>query len=808
MLLNYLKIAFRNLSKNRVFSLINIAGLALGIAAFVLILEYISFEKSYNQFHQNLANTYRILLQHPDGKSDDYVPSAIATALKKQFSEVKAACRIASVQQGVVTVPETGSAQAVRSFRETNSLSADGDFFRIFSFPLVAGSSSLYQPNTVAISQTKAKAYFGAENPIGKILTLNSQFGKLPYTIVGVFADVPANSDLQFDIVYSLSTLDNEANRNGNDWVRLDRWEGSFSQTMILLDPQADPVAFEAKANQLISKARPKTAEITQLQPLTYIHLGDGLSDARPTSGKVGFVYMLGGIAFLILVIAWLNYINLSTAGALKRAKEVGVRKVVGANRGQIIGQFLGESLLLNVLGLGLAILLIALFQSPFNELIDKNLSLTSISQSPLWIVGAGAVLLGAIASGSYAAFALSRFPVISIVKNAFVRSGQGVRVRQTLVVFQFSISIVLMVATVVLYRQLAFMQSQDLGINVKQLLVIKGADVGADSARRAGKTTFRNELASLPYVNEYCNSGSVPGGWYNFNSDGVTRLNPVPGDEKKEYAFTYSDDRFLPTYGIKLVAGQNFTPDMCAKGTDANRVLINEKAVKSLGFASAQEAVGQKIKFGSELEVIGVIHDYHHQSLQQAIQPLIIYPGYPGSNYTIRLATDNMQAKIGDLEKLYKQLFPGNPFEYYFVDEHYNKQYQTEQQYSSIFSLASGLAILIACLGLFGLAAYATEQRTKEIGVRKVLGASVGSIITLLSGDFLKLVAVAILIASPIAGYAMNNWLQAFAYKIDIEWWMFALAGLLAVGIALLTVSLQSIKAALMNPVKSLRSE
>ncbi len=344
--------------------------------------------------------------------------------------------------------------------------------------------------------------------------------------------------------------------------------------------------------------------------------------------------------------------------------------------------------------------------------------------------------------------------------------------------------------------------------MNLRQLLVIKGAEVGDDTARRSGRLAFRNELAQLPYVDGFSNSGSVPGGYYNFNADGITRLNPAPGDDKKSYAITYFDESFLPTYGIKLVAGQNFTTAHCTRQPQADRVMLNQKAAKVLGFASAQAAVGQKIRFGSEFEVVGVTADYHHQSLQQAIQPLLIFPRYSGANYTLRLTTDRVTAKIGELEQLYKQIFPGNPFEYYFVDEQYNKQYQTEQQYGLIFTTAASLAILIACLGLFGLAMFTAEQRQKEIGVRKVLGASVVSVVTLLSKDFLKLVLVAIVIASPLAWYAMNQWLQGFAYKIDIEWWMFAIAGLLAVGIALLTVSFQSIKAALMNPVKSLRSE
>ncbi|GAB4027680.1 ABC transporter permease [Spirosoma gilvum] len=812
MLLNYIKIALRNLWKAKVFTAINVAGLAMGIAAFVLILEYISFEKSYNQFHANLPHLYRVLLQDgPSGTPESYAPSAVAPALKQNFADVDAVCRLAEVHKGIVTFSE--KANSLRSFKEENVLTADGDFFRMFSFPIVAGSPLLNQPNTVAISATKARAYFGKANAVGKVLTLNNQFGKTLYTITGVFADVPANSDLQFDMVYSLSTLETPAGRNGNDWARLDAWQGAFSQTIVQLKPQANLASFEQNAQQLIRKARPTSKDVFSLQPLRYVHLGAGLGDNRPTEAKLGFIYLIGGVALLILTIAWLNYINLSTAGAMKRSKEVGVRKVVGANRGQIISQFLSESLLLNLLALLIAFGLISLLQQPFNSLIGKDLSLAVFQENQFWIVGLGAVVIGALVSGSYAAFVLSGFSILNALKSSKGKSGRGslsftTSIRQGLVVFQFAISILLMVATVILYRQLSFMKNQDLGMNIKQLLVIKGPEVGEEEARRAGRTAFRNEIARLPYVETYCNSGSVPGGFYNFNADGITRQNPVPGDEKKSYAITYADDRFLPTYDIKLAAGQNFTPDMCDKGMKALRVLINEKAVKSLGFASAKAAVGQKVKFGEAFEIVGVLNDYHHESLQRAIQPLIIFPGYPGSNYTLRLSTDQIQAKIGDLDKLYKQIFPGNPFEYFFVDEQYDKQYKAEQQYGQIFITAAALAILIACLGLFGLTTFMAEQRTKEIGVRKVLGASVSSLVTLLSKDFLKLVLIALIIATPLAWYAANRWLEDFAYRTTVDWWIFALAGTLAILIAFVTVSFQSIKAALVNPVKSLRSE
>ncbi len=808
MLQNYIKIALRNLWKNKTFSGINIAGLALGIAAFVLILEYVSFEKNVNRFHEKREQIYRVLVQHKNGPTDDFVPSALAGALKQQFPEVTATCRLAYVQKGIVTVPDTQKTANLRSFREDNALSADGDFFRIFSFPVLTGSPSLARPNTVALSQSKARTYFGQQDPIGKVITLNSQFGKTPYTVVSVFADVPENSDIQFDMVYALSSLDNAAKNSGNDWARLDNWYGAFSQTVLLLNPAANPTALEQKSAGLLKQHRPDEQETMLLQPLSHLHLGESLGDQRPTAGKLSFVYTLGAIAFLILVIAWLNYINLSTAGSLKRAKEVGVRKVVGANRSQIIGQFLGESLLLNVLGLTLAMVLVSGLQKPFNGLVGRSLSLATIGESPMWLAGVGALLIGALLSGSYAAFVLSGFPVVSIVKNAFVRSGQGIRTRQLLVVFQFSISILLIIATVVLYRQLSFMQNQNLGMNLDQLLVIKGPEVGSDSVKSAGKVAFRHQIAQLPFVRDYCNSGSVPGGWYNFNSDGVTRMNPSPGDEKKNYAFTYIDDRFLKTYGIALAAGQNFTPEMCDKGMQAHRIILNERGAKKLGFSSAQDAVGQKIRFGEEYEIVGVVKDYHHQSLQQAIEPLIIFPSYPSSNYSIRLAANDMPHQLAMLEQEYKQLFPGNPFEYFFVDERYQKQYQSEQQQGRIFTAASAMAILIACLGLFGLAAYTAEQRTKEIGVRKVLGASVASIIVLLSRDFIKLVVIALVLASPLAWWGMNQWLQDFAYHITIDGWVFFWAGIVAIGIALLTVLYQSLKAAYSNPVKSLRAE
>ncbi|GAB3698947.1 ABC transporter permease [Spirosoma flavus] len=810
MLRNYLKIAFRSLVKNRVYSLINTAGLALGMATFVLIAEYVAFERSVDGFHTNLPNLYRLLMDNNRQTYSQQAPG-VAVIGKQQFDEIQDYCRIANgVSDGIVTWAGTGKADQ-KSFRETSTAYADGSFFSLFSFPLTDGSLlSIQQPNVVAISETAARKYFGDNRAIGKVLTLNNQFGKTAFTVGAVYRDFPTNSDFRADMLFSLQTLASPAGLNGNDWARLDNLESNFIDTYLLLRPQANYLTLETKFNNFKKKLKPEDTEQIRLQPVKNMHLARSLSDYYQTNGSLRFVYLLGGIALLILVIAWFNYINLSTAGALKRAKEVGVRKTVGAGHGQLITQFLSESLLLNVLSLILAFGLIALLQEPFNQLTGRTLSTDVLLRGNFWALAVGFLLAGTLLSGGYVAFVLTKFRPVQVLKGALSRMGQGVTLRQSLVVFQFSVSVALMVATGVMLQQLRYMQTQDLSMKLDQLLVLRGPDVGKDSTFNKRSGAFRQSIAQLASVQAFCTSGSVPGNWYNFSADGITRPNPQPGDNQKSYAVVNADHRFLDTYGIKLVAGQNVTAAECDKSwNDVTKVMINERAVEQLGFLNVAAAVGQKIKWGErELEVVGIVKNYHHQSLKQAIEPIIFIPQTSVFYTTVRLTTDQLPAKIAELERLFSQYFPGNPFDYFFVDERYNEQYKDDRQSERIFTIASLLAIFIACLGLFGLATYMTEQRTKEIGVRKVLGASVGSIVTLLSKDFLKPVVIAIVIASPLAWWAMQRWLQDFAYKINIGWWVFGLAGMLAVGIALATVSFQSIRAALKNPVKSLRSE
>ncbi len=817
MLQNYFKIAFRNLWKNKVFSLINILGLSLGIAAFVLILEYISFEQNTNKFHTNLPNLYRALFEVSyTGKTFtwDALPPGLAPVSKDNFSEIKDYCRVAAsgMANGIVTYSDKNDGSYLKSFREENIAYAEGNFFDIFTFPVASGSAtSLRQPNTVAISQSYAGKYFGSENPLGKVLMLHNQFGKTPYTVTAVYQDMPANSDLQSTMIFSLQTLANPDNLNGNGWARLDGLDNQCLTIFYLLRDEANYHKLEQKINALKKKLKPEAPELVRLQPLKNLHLAQSLDDYYITSGNVGFIYLLGGIAALILFIAWFNYINLSTAGSLKRAKEVGIRKVIGASRQQLIWQFLGESVLLNACGFVLALVLVSSTQFIFNELIGKPLSLNDIQQNWFWAMGLLLLLMGSLLSGAYTAFALSSFQPLQTLKGVFGKSARGIWLRKSLVVFQFSISIGLIASTVVLVSQLRYMQNKSLGMNLEQLLAFKVEDLKQDGSIGPSTDAFMNKLSQLPYVKSYSNPGCMPGNWYNFNTGGITRLNPQPMDDKKNYAIACIDEHFLETFGIPLLKGQNFTAQMCEKQWgDVSRIMVNEKAALQLGFATAQEAVGQQIKWGNDkqYEIIGLVQDYHHKSLQQAIDPIIFYPRHNGIYFTLRLTTDQMQSQLAEMETIYKQSFPGNPFEYFFVDDNYNKQYQTEQQYTRIFTSASFLAIFIACLGLFGLAAFTAEQRTKEIGIRKVLGASISQIVTLLSTDFLKLVLIAFVITTPLIWYIANQWLQNYAYRTDVSWWIFALTGLLAVLIAVGTISYQAIKAALANPVKSLRSE
>ncbi|WP_031527433.1 ABC transporter permease [Dyadobacter crusticola] len=814
MLQSYLKIAIRSLLKNRLFSIINVAGLGLGIAAFILIFEYVAFEKSVNTFHKELPSIYRMFDSRPTGDVFVQMAPAVAPLIKKEFSEVKAYCRIADgTANGVVTIESRDNKGRVQTFRENAMAYADASFFTLFTFPLRHGNaqSAISETNTVALAVSRAKMYFGTEKAVGKTLVMNNQFGRTLYTVTAVYEDMPENSDIRFDAVLSLQTLANPANLNGNGWARLDSFDGSYVTNFFQLDEKADYAAFEKKVNALKQKLNPEDKSRFVLQPLADIHLGSSMDDAYPTSGSLSFVYLLGGIAILILGIAWFNYINLSTAASLKRAKEVGVRKVVGAGRFQLINQFLGESFLLNLLGFALGILLVYSVQKSFNDFTQKNFSLEGLLNDPSWLLAALLLITGAFLSGSYVAFSVTSLQPVQILKGASskLNTGKDSWLRKVLVVMQFSVSVILIIATLVLYKQLQYMQNKDLGFKPAQRLVINGPQIGDDKSIATSSALFDNQIGALPYVKNFSHTGIVPGTYYSFNASGITRQGDKWDESKRSYSMGIIDDHYLSVFQIPVVAGRNFTPREAEQAWEkSGKLMVNEAAARQLGFESAQKAVGGIVSWGQPYEIVGVVKDYNHQGLQSVVDPIIFMPRKAGGRMVLQVSTTNMQEQLKELETLYKAAYPGNPFEYYFVDQKFNEQYQTEKQYSQVFALASMLAIFIACLGLFGLASYMTEQRIKEIGVRKVLGASVAGILALISKDFLRLVLISILIACPIAGYLMKKWLQDFAYQTDIAWWMFAGAGGLVIIIAVLTVGFQSLKAALMNPVQTLRSE
>ncbi|MDB5279820.1 MAG: transporter permease [Ferruginibacter sp.] len=806
---NFIKIAFRNIFRNKVYAAINIAGLAMGIAAFLLLAEYISLEKSVNQFHKSLSGMYRLINEDAAGKTWPEQEPGWALQARQRFPELKEYCRFADdVAKGIVSKNDNSK----QAYRENQIGYAEGNFFNFFSFPLKQGSPADFnKTNTCFMSASAAKKYFGDTDPIGKTLTLNNQFGAALYTVEGVYADMGNNSDIHYDMVFSLETLKNPANLNDNDWARLDNLSSQYINTYFELNEGVNAASFEKKLTAMRNELKKdKDGVQFHLQAFSAVHLGSSLSDRYLTYGNLKYVYMLGAIAFLILLIAWFNYINLSTANSIKRAGEVGIRKAIGASRQSLVAQFMGESVLINLIGFTVAIALVILIQPLFNQLINKTISLQTLGTTKTWLFALALLVAGSVFSGAYTAFSLSRYNPIDTLKGKIGSTAKGIFLRKSLVVAQFVISIVLIIATILIYTQLSYMKNQQLGINTSQLLVIQGPETGKDSTFKNRRSAFWDELSQQSFIKDYATSGAVPSKGYNFATSGFTQPNSKKGDELKTYAFAIIGDRFLKAYDIGLVAGRNFTAAECNVEWNSNsKVLMNETAVKQLGFQNPEDILHTKIQWDERaLDVVGVVKDYHHKSLQNAIDPIIFYPQNNSTYFTVRLTADKMQDKMAFLEKLYKKSFSGNPFEFFFVDDNYNKSYLSEKQYGDMFSSAAIWAIFIACLGLFGLTTFTVESRIKEIGVRKVLGASVQSIVSLLSKDFLLLVLIALLIATPVAWYFMHQWLQDFAYRIDIGWWVFALAGCIAVAIALSTVFYQAVKAAITNPVKSLKAD
>ncbi|HOY12019.1 MAG TPA: ABC transporter permease [Saprospiraceae bacterium] len=809
MITNYLKIAWRNLQKNRTSSLINIVGLGIGLATFIFIMEYISLEKSVNQFHSNVDNIYRLLNEDKEGVTWSEVEPGWAQLFKDKQSAIESYCLAEQgIGQGIVQNIEKNL-----SFKEDRIGYASGNFFEFFTFNIIEGNKTdLKTPQTVYLSETTSKKYFGESPAIGKSLTLNNQFGKVNYSVKGIFADIGQESDIQYDMVFSLETLRSAAFLNGNGWADLNNFDSQFINLYVATAPNTNINILEKDINKLRSEVSKEDDGVTfRLQSLKNMHLGTSLGDQLQTYGNLKYIYILSAVAALILLIAWFNYINLSTAASLKRSQEVGIRKTIGASKGQLISLFLAETGLITGIAYSLAFLLVILIQPYFNLLTGKALSLNSLQLSNVWIYAFSALILATFFAGFYTAFVLSNFKPVDTLKGKLKGSGSGQWVRKGLVVSQFSFSILLIIATAVIFLQLKFMKNSELGINTDQMVVVSGPQVGLDSTYQSRKKVFLNYLGQQSFVKEYATSGSVPGKYYNFRTAGFTQPGSKPDDKFKSYAFLIISDQFLSAYGIEIKAGRNFTYQECdVEWNDNSKVLINEQALSSMGFANAEDAMQKGIQWDERhLDIIGVTADYHHTNLKNAIDPIIYYPQLNGQYYSVRLTPENLSCKLSSLEREYKSVFPGNPFEYFFTDEAFARAYSEEEQYGQIFTIASLLAIFIACLGLFGLATFVVETRTKEIGIRKVLGASVSGIVSLLSKDFVILVVISLVIAAPVAFYLMVNWLKNFEFKVEINWvLLFILVGISVVMVSLFTVAIQAIKTANAKVTKSLRAE
>ena len=810
MLKNYFTVAIRNLFRNKTFTVINMAGLATGIAVFILIFEFAAFEWSSNRFHKNFSGLYRMGAVDKTGNDSYFAAPGFAPLIKQKVSGIESIVRVTEdLGNGVITYNDEKTGEQ-KALREENICYADSNFFSVFSFPLVAGNASLEAPATLALSETMAKKIFNKTAVTGKTIKISNQFGNNDYTITAVFKDIPEQSDIKPAILLSFNTLQSAANRNGNDWADPATMDNNFTNYYLVLNKAVNAVSTGKQITSLIHSVQPATADNKiVLQPFSELHLAPDFSYPYQTFGSLKLVAMLLAVAILILLIAWVNYINLSTVQAMKRSKETGVRKVMGASRTQLTVQYLTETFLITIFSVGLSFVLVQLLQGLFNTFTGKSLSLQVLNHGWFWAATVLFILLGSLLSGGYVAFVLSSFNPVTAIRGQKLSKSSGISLRKALVVFQFTISIVFIISTIILYQQLQYMKTTDLGLNLKQLLIIKGPTIEMAN-RMQQSVAFKDELSKLSFVKKLTASNDIPGRGYNYSAAGITRTNPQKNDDKKSYQIFIADEKFFDTYDIKFAFGNTFAAtDVINGASKSAKVIINEKAAAELGFAKNENITGQKIIWvNKQYEIAGVVKDYHHLSLQNAIEPVIFAPSVSSYFYTLQTDVNNLPQKINTLNTLYLKYFSGNPFEYFFADETYNKQYVAEQQLGKVFIAAAIVAIFIACLGLFGLAAFTAQQRTKEIGIRKVLGASVTNITTVLSFDFVKLVCIALVIAAPLAWWAGSKWLLNFAYRTSVSWWMFALAGIVVLLIAVITVSFQAIKAAIANPVKSLRTE
>ena len=801
---NYLLSIWRNISRNKTFTFLNISGLAIGMMACMLIAQFVVHELSYDQFWPNSDRIFRLQLdRYNKGElTTRWAGGALGIGpdLKANFPEVKDYVRLT---QSTALLSVAGD----NFIKEDGVYYASKDFFKVFGCSLSKGvdSTALKEPNSIVLSRMMARKYFGDTDPMGKTI-MNK---KTQYQVTGIFEDFPANTHVKLDALQSFSTYAKLVGRSYESQLTSWQWDGFL--TYVLLEDRANAAALEAKLPAYVQKREGENLKeddagmVFHLQKISDIHLDSNFMMEFKANGSRDTTYFLLVVAVLILLIAWINYINLATAKSVERAREVGLRKVMGGFRIQLMQQFLFESLLLNLTAFILALTFATMLTPWFSQLTSRDLGQTLFQQSMFWVWSLALIALGAGLSGLYPAFVLSSYRPVEVLKGRFKNNAQGAFLRKGMVTIQFVASIALIVGTFTVYRQLNYMRSQKLGVNIDQTLVLWGPN-NIDSTYTTKYEVFKERLKGYAEVEFVSASTSVPGEQPNSNAGGIRTLSQRPQDAN-QYRIIEMDHDFIPSYGLEIVAGRAFSGSV---NNENKNVILNEAGARQMGFTKMEDAIDVLINFwGDTLRIVGVVKNYRQESLKKAFDPMVFcYRKSPEGFYSIKFNTSNVQGSIEKFENDWKEFFPENPFSFFFLDAVYDNQYKADQQFGRIFGIFSALAIFIACLGLFGLSSLNAIQRTKEIGVRKVLGASVGSILVLVSKDYLILIGSAIIVATPVAWFIMSSWLEDFANKIPLSWVIFAVPSLMVVIIALLTVTLHTLRAATADPVRSLRYE
>ncbi len=802
MLSNYFRIGSRNLVRQKLFTFINVAGLAFGLSAFLLINEYVRFERSYDSFYDKSDQIYRLsTLEIANGKVDAKDAMAYPQGARVLYEELpEVTNHTTSYKFDGITFRKDG-----KVFREKNVVSADSNFLQVFTYTVLHGSINdmLKKPNSLVLTRSKAQFYFGDENPVGQTIELLDHYNRL-FTVTGVIADVPDNTHYKFDILVSHITIKDRADFTG--------WNANNYYGYVVLDATANYDIVNGKINALSKKyLGDDTSSIFDISPVQDIHLKSDYTYESEMPGNENAVSFMAIISFFILVIAWVNYINLSTAKAVQRAKEVGLRKVIGAFRGQLMLQFLLESLMVNFIAALLALLISELSLPYYNSLIGTSLTNHVWLYPPFIQSLLVFFIIGTLVSGFYPALVLSGFTPATVLKGKFSNSKSGVNLRKGLVVFQFTASIVLIAGTLIVNKQLQYMQDKDMGISVDYVIgfLLPQVDEAQEEAHGTRMVTFKEELRNHSAIESIGATSNLPGGSSSdINSTtnevriiGLTE--PIPGTTYVQF----NDDGFLDAVNMQLVAGRNFDRTNRA---DSNAAMVNQAFLRKFNIINPDSVLNEYVdmNWGDGFKIIGIVKDFNRMSAKSAIEPTVYVPQLSPKNLVVKLKPQQYKAGLDFVESKWQEFFPDTPLDYTFLDQRFNRLYEQDERFGEVYLIFSILAILIATLGLFGLSSFIALQRTKEVGVRKVLGASVPSIITIFYRDFIILLAISAHIGTPVVYYSMNFWLENYAFRIDFPWLLSLVSIIIVVAFALITVGWQTYKVAVLNPANTLKYE